>query len=301
MSVNTIDATETLKVFGFTTAKEIINQTLCKSEYFHLQKSNITGVPSGFQSLDNITKGFQNGTLTTITVQAGMGKTALLLSLVNNIAVNLNKPIGVFTMERSASKFIHRLIENETGCSINKLINGNVKEGERAHHYSVINNIANAGIYIDDNDTPTLDELSKNIHSLKEKHGIQVVFIDHLELFISPASTITEREEQMQNITAALKKIAKSTDLPIVLFTQTCTYFANTFDFVRPSEKDMPLHITKNADSIMLVNRHKTKPIINGSKHALNEVEILIFKHPALDKTHSVMLHFVESIGKFTD
>lgn len=301
MSVNTLDATETLKVFGFSTAKEIINQTLSKSEYFHLQKSNITGVPSGFQSLDSITKGFQNGLLTTITVQAGMGKTALLLSLVNNIAVNLNMPIGIFTMERSAVKFIHRLIENETGCSINKLINGNFKEGDRAHHYSVINNIANAGIYIDDNATPTMEEFFRNIHILKEKHGIQAVFIDHLELLVSPALDATEREEQMQNITATFKKIAQNTGLPVVLFSQTCSYFANTFDFVRPSEKDMPAHITKHADSIMLVNRHKSKPIINGSKHALNEVEILIFKHPELEKTQSVMLHFVESIGKFTD
>lgn len=301
MLVNTLDAPETLRVFGFSTAKEIINQTLCRSEYFHLQKSNITGIPSGFQSLDSITKGFQNGTLTTITVQPGMGKTALLLSLVNNIAVNLNRPIGIFSMERNASKFIHRLIENETGCSINKLINGNIKDGDRAHHYSVINNIANAGIYINDHTSPTLDELSKNIHVLKEKYGIQAVFIDHLELLVSQALELAEREEQMHNITAGLQQIAKNLELPIVLFSQTCAYFANTFDFVRPSEKDMPLYITKNADAIMLVNRHKTKPIINGNKHALNEVEILIFKHPEINKTQSVMLHFVESIGKFTD
>ncbi|MBW6497634.1 MAG: DnaB-like helicase C-terminal domain-containing protein [Bacteroidales bacterium] len=294
MEQNTLEITEQSEVFEFASIRELVNQALKKD--FDEQASP-AGLTTGFRMLDNVIGGFQKGQLYTVAVKPGMGKTAFLLSVANNLAIKNNHSVAIFSSERSNLKITNRLIESETGMSLEKLRKGTMKASERDHMNSLISSIAKAKIFLDDTPSLSAEELIKRSRQLKIVHNVDLVIIDYLELLSTSITDTDSRSEQLNKIVLTVKEIARELNLPILLFSQ----IGSPFNFMqKPTIKDLPVFLSELSDSVMFLHRSDLFP---SAKNGINKdiVEVIVAKHPQLYEPVVVPLTYIESIAKFAD
>lgn len=299
MNNETLEVTEQKEVFDFATVGEVVNRALKKKENTSTPLSSIKGISSGYSKIDELTSGFQKGELTVVAVKPGMGKTAFLLSLVNNIAVKAKTSIAIFSPERPADKIVKRMIETETGMSVHKILEGNLNEGIKDHMFAIIENIANSKIFIDETPSLSVDELYKKAESLKAQKNIEIIVIDHLELMTTSILDENSREDQLKSILTSIKKLAKNLDIPIVLFSQIQS--GQKADDTIMTEAILPEYITYSNDTIMLLNRTPYNLVKTNGKRTGGNAEVIITRHPLLKEKKVVGLKFIESIGKFVN
>ena len=294
MEQNTLEITEQSEVFEFASIRELVNQALKKE--FTGQES-LSGLSTGFKMLDHVTGGFQNGQLYTVAVRPGMGKTAFLLSVANNLAIKKNHSVAIFSTERSNLKITNRLIESETGMSLEKLRKGNMKARERDHMYSLISSIAKAKIFLDDTPSLSAEELVKRSRQLKIVHNVDLVIIDYLELLSTSITDTDSRNEQLNKIVLDIKDIARELNLPVLLFSQ----IGSPINFVQPpSFKDLPVFLSELSDSVWFLHRSDLfRAGTNG--HSKDTVDVIVAKDPRVKEPVVVPLTYIESIAKFVD
>ncbi|NLF42797.1 MAG: AAA family ATPase [Bacteroidales bacterium] len=299
MDINTIDATEREAVFAFASIRDLVNQALKITPPAIQPVSH--GLTTGFHQLDLAISGFQKGKLSTIAVRPGMGKTALLLSFVNNLAIKNNYTVAVFSAERSSEKMTSRLIETETGMSVDKLKKGSLKDSERDHMISMVNNIAKAKIFLDDTPSLSIDEFIKKSRQLKILHNVDVIFIDYLELLTTSIMDTTPRPEQLNSIVAGIKDIAVELNLPVVLFSQMPIPMDSPANNTRPGIKDLPVYLSELSDILLILHRPVSAPESLTEQQAKSMVELIIARNNQGNHASVVPLRFVESIAKFVD
>lgn len=294
MELNTLEITEQSEVFEFASIRELVNQAL-KKDLSGLE--NLPGLSTGFKMLDSVTGGFQKGQLYTVAVRPGMGKTAFLLSIANNLAIKQNHSVGIFSSERSSQKITHRLIESETGMSLEKLRKGTMKASERDHMLSLVSSIAKAKIFLDDTPVLSAEELVKKSMQLKQVHNVDLIIIDYLELLSTSITDTDSRPEQLAKIVRVIKNIALELDLPVLLFSQISSPFA----FIQKPDLDLlPDYLCEESDAVWFVHRSDLfAPVKNGNNKGV--VELIIAKQSGLTEPAVVKLVFIESIAKFAD
>lgn len=275
--------------FEFTTLKEIIIQLLQNTGY--LVDANATGIATGFDNIDAITKGFQPGELSVIASKPGNGKTAFLLSLLFNVASKSGKTVGVFSPERSAVKMFHRIINSETRHSVQQIMSGAIKDSEKEAINTILYTLSKAEIYVDDTTSLVEKDFHKRCKQLKNKYGVDIIFVDGLELLSFPdLSDIEEDTREPHYVLNDIKKVGKELELPIVVF----SHLANTANFCEktvPTLENVYDFIPKIADSIYLIHR------LNAQEKA----DVVIAQHPVIKEPVAVPLKFIESIDKFVD
>ena len=297
MEQNTLEITERSEVFEFASLRQMVNQALQQN----FGESQITsGLSSGFRDIDQVISGFKKGQLTTIAVKPGMGKTALMLSIANNVAVKNNHSVAIFSPERSSTKITNRLIESETGMSLDKLLNGKLKPSERDHMFTIVSHIAKANMYLDDTPSLSADELLKKCRQLKIMHNIELIIIDYLELLTTSIIDTDSRENQLSKIVHVIKSIARELNVPIVLFSQIPGSYDRSLSR-RPSMKDLPVFLAENSDVIMLLHRSDLFQKQGNIDDNYNLVEVVIGKYENQKNEDIVPLRFIESLAKFTD
>jgi replicative DNA helicase len=296
MEQNTLEITERSEVFEFTSLRTMVNQAL-QQKFGENQITN--GLSSGFKDIDKVISGFKKGQLTTIAVKPGMGKTALMLSIANNVAIKNNHSVAIFSPERSSTKITNRLIESETGMSLQKLLKGKLKPSERDHMLSLVSYIAKANMFIDDTPALSVDELISKSRQLKIMHNIDLIIIDYLELLSTSITDSDSREDQLSKIVHVIKDIAKELNVPIVLFSQIPGSYAGNVP-QRPSLKDLPVFLSELSDVIMFLHRADLYSR-NYRSDDLNLVEVIIGKYDNQKNENVVPLRYIESLAKFTD
>ena len=294
MKENTLDVTEQSKVFEFMSIGEIVNQTLQKNVKEESTPTN--GLSTGFNEIDRVISGLKNGQLVTVAVRPGMGKTAFLLSLTNNIAIKNNHSVAIFSSERSNQKITNRIIESETGMSIEKLRSGEVIENENDQLHAIISNIAKAKIYLDDTPSLSVEELVKKSRQLKFFNSVDLIIIDYLELLSTNDVEADSREEQLNNIVHTVKEIAKELNVPIVLFSQIQGQGFGYNSFRKPAIKDIPVFLSELSDVVMFLHR---TDLMGQSCHIKEKVEMIIAKYDNQNHNTSVPLRYIESMAKF--
>ncbi len=297
MEPNTLEITEQPEAFAFTSIRELVNQTL--NQEFGAQHE-LGGVPSGFRNLDQITGGFQRGRLYTVAVKPGMGKTAFLLSLANNMAIQNAYSVAILSAERSDEKMASRLIESETGMSISKLQSAQLKASARDHMRSLLTHIARASLYMDDTPTVSLEDLKGKVRQLKEAYKIDVVILDYLELLAPAIGGEGSFEEQLGKTVVAIRETARELDVAILLFSQVPHAALNGQESGRkPSISSLPDYLKNGADVLMFLHRKDIYPI-QGEEFKKGGVELLVTRKGE-EKEETVPLVFIESIAKFAD
>jgi replicative DNA helicase len=278
-------------------ARDLI-ETAAKSD------NAFTGVPSGFQSLDKVTAGWQPSDLIIIAARPGMGKTAFVLSMARNMAVEYKKAIAVFSLEMSAIQLTMRLIASEARISSEKLRNGKLTSMEWKSLNDNIDNLAQAPLFIDDTPALSIFELRAKARRLKQQHDIQCIVIDYLQLMTSKTDKNTNREVEIATISRSLKALAKELNIPVITLSQLSREVEKRPGSKKPQLSDLRESgaIEQDADIVMFIYRpeyyFKEEDNNQDAEILKNKAELLIEKHRNGALT-TVNLRFVGAFARF--
>ncbi len=296
MKINTLEVTEQPEGLGFASMRKLVNQTLNKDFGTMLRPG---AIPTGFSALDKCLGGLQKGQLYTVAVKPGMGKTAFLLSIANNMAIKDDYAVAIFSAERSNIKMTKRIIESETGMSLDKLQSGTFKESESDHIQSLLSYIAKAKIFIDDTTSISVDDLVSKAIQLKDAFSADIIIVDYLELIDAAEKGSAERPGQLAEILERLRNLAVEHNIPVLVFSQSASMINGHGYPKDPSALGLPGFLQKASDVLMLLHRNDAFPVQVGS--GKSAVELKIIKKVTPEEEYIVPLHFIGSIEKFAD
>jgi replicative DNA helicase len=209
---------------NFDTIDSVLVKTIQRIEDLRHKNEDISGVPSGYASLDRITYGWQNTDLIILAARPSVGKTALALNLARNAALHASKPtpVAVFSLEMSAGQLVQRILAAESEIWLEKIARGKLEEHEMKQLYARgIQRLAQAPIFIDDTPALNIFELRAKCRRLKNKHNIGMVIIDYLQLMSGTGENRnSNREQEISNISRNLKALAKELSIPIIALSQ---------------------------------------------------------------------------------
>ncbi|HET7564611.1 MAG TPA: replicative DNA helicase [Gemmatimonadaceae bacterium] len=204
---------------GFTRIKELMWPTMERIESLQKGGQTITGVPTGFSDLDEMTSGFQRADLVIIAARPSMGKTAFVLNIAQYAAIERNIPIAIFSLEMSKESLVQRMLTAEARVDAQKLRKGMLRDddfGRIARAAGVLNQ---APIWIDDTAGITLLEIRSKARRLKADAGVELVIVDYLQLIQGPANS-ESRQQEISQISRSLKALAKELNVPMVALSQ---------------------------------------------------------------------------------
>ncbi|MDR3095057.1 MAG: replicative DNA helicase [Bacteroidales bacterium] len=180
----------------------------------------LSGIRSGFTNLDRITGGWQPTDLIIIAARPAMGKTAFILSMARNMALDHKAGVAVFSLEMSSSQLVMRLIVSETEIYKDKLRTGKLETDDYSRLLEKIEVLSEAPVFIDDTPALSIVEFRAKCRRLVQMHHIKAVFIDYLQLMTWTGDTRGNREQEVSNISRSLKAIAKELNIPIIALSQ---------------------------------------------------------------------------------
>jgi replicative DNA helicase len=243
-------------------------------------QKDLIGVSSGLENLDNITLGFQKEKLYIIAARPAMGKTMFALNLARNAALQ-GIPTAFLSIEMGSSQLINRLLTIETGIEGNRILQNRLSYDERATMKETTANLAKSPLYIDDSAKLTLSDLKTKAKRIKREKGVEIMFIDYLQL-IKGSSNFKNRETEISEISNGLKELSKSLKLPIISLAQLSREAEKSKD-KRPSLAHLRESgaIEQDADVVMFLYRpeyYGIKQDANGAS-TINLTQVSIAKH----------------------
>lgn len=267
---------------------------------------NISGIPSGFTALDKITSGWQKSDLVIIAARPAMGKTAFVLSMAKNIAVDFNIPVAIFSLEMSNVQLVNRLIMNVCEIEGSKIRNGRLTPAEWDRLENQINVLQNAPIFVDDTPGLSVFELQSKARKLVKDKKIQIIIIDYLQLMNANGSSFGSREQEVSIISRSLKGLAKELDIPIIALSQLSRAVEkrdssnSTVDGKKPLLSDLRESgaIEQDADMVCFIHRPEYYKLYDdgNGKDLRGLGQIIVAKHRN-GATDEIWLRF---IGKYT-
>lgn len=204
---------------SFVTLKEVIKSSFEMIEHLYDKKEVITGIPSGFRDLDDLTTGFQKGDLVVVGGRPSMGKTALALNIAQYVGLEVKEPVAIFSLEMAKEQLAFRMLCSEAMVNSNSIRKGFIKKEDWHKLTSAASNLTGAPIFIDDSSAITVLELRAKARRLKMEHGLSLVIVDYLQLMKGKGS-FERREQEISDISRSLKALAKELNVPVVAVSQ---------------------------------------------------------------------------------
>ena len=185
--------------------------------HFMKNQNTTNNIPSGFQDLDKITSGWQNGNLIIVAALPKGGKTSFILSMVKNIAVDNNIPVGMFSLEMSNLQLVNRLLQNVCNIPDEKVKTGKFTKADWSQLTAHIDYLREASIYVDDTPGLSVADICAKARDLVNEHGAKVIMIDYLQLINIENLADCSKEECISSVLHSLKDLAKDLNIPIIL------------------------------------------------------------------------------------
>lgn len=205
---------------SFVGLKDVIKDTFKMIEHLYDKKEAITGVPSGFKDIDELTSGFQPSDLIIIGGRPGMGKTAFALNIAQHVAINMKEPVAVFSLEMSKEQLAMRMLCAESMVDASRVRKGFISKQDWPKLTNAAGRLADAPIFIDDSSAITVLEVRAKARRLKMEHGaLSLVVVDYLQLMRSRGN-FERREQEISEISRSLKALAKELRVPVVALSQ---------------------------------------------------------------------------------
>ncbi len=269
------------------------------------QEGHITGIPSGFSDLDRVTAGWQKSDLVILAARPGMGKTAFILSMARNMAVDFKKPIAVFSLEMSGVQLVTRLIASESELAADKLRRGQLEQYEWEQLNARLGSLTDAPLFIDDTPALSIFELRAKCRRLKAQHDIQLVVVDYLQLMTSGSDNHRgNREQEISNISRSMKSLAKELDIPVVAISQLSRAVETRGGSKRPILSDLRESgaIEQDADMVLFLYRPEYYQITEDEQGNSTEglAQLIIAKHRN-GALKDISLRFIQNFAKFTE
>jgi replicative DNA helicase len=290
----------------------VLVNTIKRIEDLRTKNEDLTGVPSGFASLDRITYGWQRTDLIILAARPAVGKTAFALNLARNAVMHPTKstPVAFFSLEMSAAQLVQRILSAESEIWLEKISRGKMEEHEMKQLYARgVQRLAQAPLYIDDTPALNIFELRAKCRRLKNKHNIGMVIIDYLQLMSGTGENRnSNREQEISNISRNLKALAKELSIPIVALSQLSraveTRGAGKDGSKMPQLSDLRESgaIEQDADLVMFLYRPEYYDITTTEMGENNrgETHVRIAKHRN-GSLETIKLRALLNIQKFTE
>lgn len=283
----------------------LLQQAIDQIESAKNNKDGISGVPTGFTDLDRVTAGWQASDLIIVAARPAMGKTAFVLSMARNMAVDFKIPVAVFSLEMSSLQLVNRLISSETGIQSDKLRKGTLADHEYQQLHSRIGKLAEAPLFIDDTPALSIFELRAKCRRLVSQHGVKIIIIDYLQLMTAGSSDGGgNRVQEISAISRSLKIIAKELAVPIIALSQLSRAVETRGGDKKPVLSDLRESgsIEQDADMVTFLYRPEYYGIQydEDQNPTAGVGEVIIAKHRN-GSLETVKLRFIGELTKFTN
>ncbi len=283
--------------------KPLLNQAVLQIEKARQQKDGLSGVPSGFSAVDRITSGWERSALIILAARPAMGKTAFVLSMARNMAVDHRQAVAFFSLEMSSLQLVNRLISAETELGGEKIKTGKLEDYEWTQLNQRIKTLDTAPIFIDDTPALSIFEFRAKCRRLKMQHDINIIIVDYLQLMTAGTDSRGSREQEVSMISRSLKAIAKELDVPIIALSQL-SRAVESREGKRPQLSDLRESgaIEQDADIVCFIHRPEYFGITEdeSGNSLLGVAELIIAKHRN-GATADVHLRFQKEMAKFSD
>jgi len=205
---------------SFYSMKELISDTFVTIERLYDKKESITGVPSGFKDLDELTTGFQKSDLIIIGGRPGMGKTAFCLNIAQHVGIGMKEPVAIFSLEMAKEQLVMRMLCSEAKVDSNKVRKGFINKRDDWNKLTyAAGKLAESLIFIDDSSGISVLEMRAKARRLKQQHGLSLVIVDYLQL-MRGRGKFERREQEIAEISRSLKGLAKELQVPVIALSQ---------------------------------------------------------------------------------
>lgn len=262
----------------------VINDAISTIQMAATRESGLSGLASGYTELDKKTSGWQNSDLVIIAARPAMGKTAMVLSMAKNMAVNYNTKVAIFSLEMSKLQLVNRLIQNVCEIEGEKIKSGRLSDREWNQLLSRIGTLQSAPIYIDDSPGLSILELRTKARRLVREKGVQFIVIDYLQLMNASGMKFGSREQEVSMISRSLKELAKELNIPIVALSQLNRSVESRSEDKRPQLSDLRESgaIEQDADIVCFI--HRPEYYLHGAARddapeLRGKAEFIIAKH----------------------
>lgn len=312
-----MDVSERQNKAGFKSISDVLNTSIEQIDKLYQNEEDITGLSTGYRDLDKITAGLHEDELIILAARPGVGKTAFVLNIAQNIGTKTNENIAIFSLEMGAEQLVNRMLCAEGSIDANHLRTGQLDEQEWQNLIVAMGSLSKANIYIDDTPGVKMAEIRAKCRRLaKEKDGVGLIVIDYLQLI--EGSGQENRQQEVSAISRQLKKLAKELRVPVIALSQLSRGVEQRQD-KRPVLSDIRESgsIEQDADIVAFLYRddyYRDEPDEDGDEFSGNnapaapqdsddpdvgEVEVIIEKNRA-GARGTVKLLFVKTFNKFS-
>ena len=266
----------------FAPISEVLVRAREQLDFLAQNKSNLSGITTGFRVLDNATAGFHEGELIIIAARPGMGKTAFALNIATSAAKGTDKAVAIFNLEMTAEQLVNRMISQKGAIDGRKLQTGQLLSNDWNRYNEAVSSLSNTNIYIEDNASITVNDIRAKCRRLAQSpQGLGLVVIDYLQLVTLGGKRPDSRQQEVQEISRSLKLMALELKVPVIALAQL-SRTAEKREKSEPMLADLRESgsIEQDADIVMFINRedyYKAKGEID--KDSSSETDIIIAKH----------------------
>jgi replicative DNA helicase len=262
---------------GFARLKEMLWPTMERIETLQKSGKAITGVPSGFADLDNLTSGFQRGELVILAARPSMGKTAFVLNIATHAAVEQHG-VAIFSLEMSKESLVQRMLTAEARVDSQLVRRGMLRDFDFTKLARAAGVLQQCPVWIDDTPALTLLEMRSKARRLKAENDVQMIIVDYLQLMRSPEYS-DNRVQEISDISRSLKGLAKELGVPVLALSQLSRASEQRGGERKPILSDLRDSgaIEQDADIVMFIHRPEYYDREDESKRGL--AEIMLAKH----------------------
>ena len=235
--------------------KDAIAESLAIIDSARNSEGVASGLPSGFVDLDRLTAGFQPSDLVVVAARPGMGKSSFMLSIVLHLALNKKVPLAIFSLETSKKQLALRMLSMFSGVPLQNIRQGLVRDEDWEKIVNASLELSSKDIYIDDSPSLSTTELMIRSRKLKQEKGVEIIFVDYLQLLRTPYRSAT-RQKEIAEISRNLKALAKELEVPVIALAQLSRQVEQRSD-KRPQLADLREsgQIEQDADLILFIHR----------------------------------------------
>ena len=257
--------------------REVIKDAFTQIETLYQKSEKVTGVPSGYVDLDEITAGWQSSDLIILAARPAMGKTSLCLNMAAHAALVRKLPVAFFSLEMSNVQLAIRMLCSEARVNQSKLRTGRLNEQEWARLIKAAGALSEAPLFLDDTPSLPIMELRSKVRRLKAEHDLGIVFIDYLQLMRGTGDKYGSREQEIADISRNLKGLAKEAEVPVIALAQLNRGVEQRAD-KRPMASDLRESgsIEQDADIISFIYRDE---VYNPDTEHKGIAEVILGKH----------------------
>jgi replicative DNA helicase len=283
---------------GFVPLRDLVQSSFTTIEKLQQHKGAVTGVPSGFADLDQLTSGFQRGDLVIVAARPSMGKTSFVLNIAQHLGTATDMTVGFFSLEMSKEQLFIRLLTSEARIDAHRFRTGHLSETDYGRLSHALGALAEAHVFIDDAASIGVLEMRAKARRLQAAHGLDLLVIDYLQL-MQGRGRFENRQQEVSAISRSLKGLAKELNIPVIALSQLSRAPESRGEH-RPQLSDLRESgaLEQDADVVLFIYRPEVYDKENTKPEDQGVAEIIVGKQRN-GPIDTVKLSFLNQFTRF--